>query len=259
MKIYTRHDTSRIGLILPTYDGQSSNRLAVVNFNNQFPDCKCIEVTSSALGHCFNVGYQALLKFVEQGTMDYILMLHADCVPMQQNWGQILIDELIDTKASVISVVVPIKSQAGLTSTGVMRNEDIRQSLWHPIRFTMKEVMDLPETFTHPHLIVNTGIMAIDARQEWAKKLVFDLRSFVHLETKDCWYIPEDWLMSKMCWESGGTVWATRKVAMEHKGNVGFPNTSPWGITTTEGAMEVYVKEGGTTPLSTQARQVESR
>lgn len=246
MKVYTRHDSKRIGLILPTYDGQSYNRLAVVNFSHQFPEAKIVEIASSALGHCFNVGYQTLLGEVEKDRLDYILMLHADCVPLQQNWGQILMDEVLDTKASVLSAVVPIKSAAGLTSTGVMKEEDDKKGIWFPIRFTMTEVMDLPETFTHPRLIVNTGVMCIDARQQWAKDLVFDIRCLVNKEDRQSWYIPEDWMMSKLCWMQGGTVWATRKVQVEHRGVVGFPNTQAWGTKASEGAMEVYLKEGNT-------------
>jgi len=238
------YDSKRIGLILPTYDGQSYNRIAVVNFALQFPESKSVEIASSALGHCFNTGYQTLLKLVDKGELDYIMMLHADIVPVQASWGEILIQEMLTTKASVLSVVSPIKSHAGLSSTGVMKKDEADSNMWNPIRFTMKEVYKLPETFTHPRLIVNTGCMIIDARQQWAKDLVFDLRCFVHKETGQSWYVPEDWMMSKVCWQAGGTVWATRKVLLEHRGVMGFPNTQPWGTMETEGALEVYNNEG---------------
>lgn len=244
MNVYTRHNPSRVALLLPCYDKTSFNRLAVVNFAAQFPDAKLCEVSSSALGHCFNVGYQAVRKMADKGEIDYVGMLHADCVPLQQNWGEILMDEMLEHQASIMSVISPIKSADGLTSTGFFSKEDDEKDIWHPIRLTMKEVFQLPETFTHPRLIVNTGIMMIDIRQEWAKKLVFDLKCFVNLDNYQSWYIPEDWLMSKYCYKSGGTVFATRKVKMQHYGNVGFPNTEAWGNLASEGALEVYLKEG---------------
>jgi hypothetical protein len=244
MARYTRHDTKRIALLLPTYDKQSYNRLAVVNFSQEFPECCMVEVCSSALGHCFNVGYQAMIQKVQKGELDYILMLHADIVPIQPHWGSILMDEMIEHQASIMSAVSPIKTEQGLTSTGFFRKEDDEKNFWNPIRLTMKELTALPETFTHPRLIVNTGCMAIDARQQWAQELVFDLKCFVDLKSHRSWYIPEDWLMSKECYTKGGKVYATRKVALEHYGHVGFPNTQPWGTVPSEGAMEVYLKEG---------------
>lgn len=242
---YKNYDSRRIGLILPTYDKTSFNRLSVVNFAQQFPDAKIVEISSSCLGHCFNVGYQSLMKLVHAGEVDYIAMLHADVVPVQAKWGEILFDEVLATGADLLSVVIPIKSQYGLTSTAVFKEEDFKANVWNPIRFTMKEVFQMSETFTHPRLAVNTGCMVIDARKDWAQKIVFDLRCLVDLKNYRSWYIPEDWLMSRACIVGGGKIYATRKVQVEHFGNLGFPNTQAWGAVASEGAMEIFLQEGG--------------
>lgn len=240
MKVYTRVDSKRVGLALPTYNRQSYNRVPLMNFARQFPESPVIEVASSALGNSFNTGYQAFRQLADEGKLDFFVMLHADVVPLTEQWGSILLDEILDTGADIVSTVLPIKSGSGTTSTAILpKTKDLT---WNPIRFTMAEIFQLPETFTHPRLIVNTGLFVLDMRKEWTKKLVFDLSSHVNHEKYYSFFIPEDWRMSLDCLNAGGHIYATRKIVAQHFGDVGYPNNSTWGSKASEGAMELYLK-----------------
>jgi hypothetical protein len=230
-------------LILPTYNQWSRNRQAVVNYARAIPSSPIVEVASSCLGHCFNLGYQIARKVYAEGQATHAIMLHADVVPGQGLWGHLLLQEAERVQASIMSVVIPIKTHNGITSTAIERKSVVDSNGWHPIRFTMKEVMQLPETFTHPRLMVNTGLMVIDLRQEWAHELVFDLESKVDLPNYRPYFLPEDWKMSRFAQAKGATIWATRKVSAMHYGEVPFGNDKEWGSTATEGAMEIFLQE----------------
>lgn len=232
-------------LLLPTYNGWSRNRQAVVNFARNLPNTPLIEISSSALGHCFNIGYQLARKEHAKGKCTHVIMLHADVVPITGNWGQVLIEESLRLEADILSVVMPIKTQEGITSTAVERKATQDAQGWHPIRFTMKEIMQLPESFTHPRLMLNTGLMIIDMRKPWAHELVFDIDSRVDVDNFRPYFLPEDWQMSRFAQVNGASLWATRKVRAVHVGEAPFGNDKPWGLCATEGAMEVYLHEGG--------------
>ena len=42
-------------------------------------------------------------------------------------------------------------------------------------RFTMKEILARPETFTHPDLLVNTGMLLVDMRDDWIERAYFTI------------------------------------------------------------------------------------
>jgi len=231
-------------LLLPTYDGWSKNRQACINYGRNLPQSPIVEITSSALGHCFNIGYQMARMEADKGNCTHVLMLHADVQPLQNNWGELLINECEEVKAGILSVVIPIKTHEGITSTAVERKETQDKQGWHPIRFTMQEIMTMPETFTHPRLMVNTGLMVIDMRQPWTKELIFDLNSCVDLPKYRPYFLPEDWKMSRFAQSCGVSLWATRKIHVYHVGETPFGNNKAWGSKATEGALEVYQHEG---------------
>lgn len=237
-------------LLLPSYNGWSRNRQAVVNAARSIPDLALVEVSSSCLGHCFNVGYQIARRNQKQEGFTHVVMLHADVVPVDGYWCTKMIKESLRVKADILSAIVPIKTQEGLTSTAFESEATQKGNAWHPVRLTMKEVMQLPVTFTHPRLMLNTGLMVIDLRKEWAHGLVFDIESKVNIDTFTPYYLPEDWKMSRYAQQHNASLWATRCIRVMHVGEAPFGNDKPWGTTASEGALDLYLKEGGTDVVS---------
>jgi NAD(P)-dependent dehydrogenase (short-subunit alcohol dehydrogenase family) len=91
----------------------------------------------------------------------------------------------------VLSVVSPIKSNKGLTSTAV--NSDH----WRPRRYTLKEMAAMPPTFTLPDLLINTGLMLVNLSGPWVEEVCFDVNNLVYKAPNGRWKSemePEDWL-----------------------------------------------------------------
>lgn len=227
---------------LPTYDGSSLNRSAVVSYARAFPEGAIVEPSSSCLGQAFNLAYQYARKEADAGNATHFIMLHADVIPLNHDWGQILLDECERTQASILSVILPIKTGEGLTSTAIEAEETVAKGQWHPVRFTMKEVFNMPETFTHPRLLLNTGLMVIDLRKEWSRELVFDIQCGVKFDRYEPYFLPEDWLMSRFATGRGEQIYATRKVRALHMGKAPYGNDKSWGSKATEGAWDLFYK-----------------
>lgn len=199
----------------------------------------------SLLAQNFNALWCTALNLKQKGaSLDYFAMQHADISP-QPGWLDVLIEELEDRDLDVLSVVVPIKSVHGLTSTA-MDSDD--RSAFHPMcRLTMTEIFDLPETFTsddlgHP-LLINTGLWICRLNMDWAPKLHFTVNDRL-VQVPDGRYMaevePEDWYFSRLCHELGLKVGATRKVRVAHQGKHVFVNSHPWG---SQQFDQEYVKE----------------
>ena len=182
------------------------------------------------------------LNAAAKGQITHFAMLHSDVCPTA-GWLDVLANELDDLDADMISVVQAIKDERGLTSCGV-GNPD---APWQAFRrFTVKELMDMPETFSiadtpHPdkYLLHNTGCLLIDLRKRlWrhtddgilrctfnfplAARLQPD-GMFEHLRES------EDWYFSRQAASLGARTYATRKVQTWHVGESGYSNTGYWG------------------------------
>ena len=170
-------------------------------------------------------------------------MLHADVEPQMPFWLDVLLHELENNKADMVSAVVPIKTRQGLTSTAIGDSFDP----WCPVRrLTMKEVFELPETFSAADvrtllgpdkvgfgpLLVNTGCFVLRLDQEWSERVFFTIRDrLVKLPdgTIAPEVEPEDWHLSRLLDRSGCRVLATRKVPLWHHGTSQYSNDEAWG------------------------------
>lgn len=188
-----------------------------------------MEASSSAANHTFNRLWSEALMMRECG-FKYFAMIHSDVCP-EMCWLDILMDELHRLNADVISSVIPIKDEHGLTSTALDKGD-----LWHVCRLTMKEVMALPETFDSSDvgypLLLNNGLWLCDMTKPWAEQFSFETLNRIS-RTKDGKFfaqtIPEDWLCSRKFHDAGLKIYATRKVKIEHEGFKNFNNYEPWG------------------------------
>lgn len=149
----------------------------------------------------------------------------------------------------MVSAVVPIKDQRGLTSTAVAHESGDPWKLDY--RLTLKEAHALPETFTAADLgcpdrplLVNSGCWVCRFDPAWTHTRDAEGNLIFHFEirnrirptrTKDgkphfkAEVIPEDWLASRFLHKLGLRVAATRAVRLLHAGTYRFSNYEAWG------------------------------
>lgn len=187
----------------------------------------------SLLAANFNGLWCSALNAVHHGEpIKYFAMLHDDIGP-QDFWLDDLIAELEENDLDVLGVVVPIKDHKGLTSIAIDGDDT-----WRPkCRLTMSEVYNLPQTFTSEHvggpLLINTGCWVCKFDMSWARKVHFTINDRIVFNSALDRYMPEvepeDWFFSRLCHELDLKIGATTKIQIEHRGEVDFTNTRPWG------------------------------
>ncbi len=181
-------------------------------------------------------------RLAEDGEITHFAMLHHDVCP-EDGWLEILMEELLAHDADLVSAVVPIKDNLGLSSTAI---DDPRDHFNVERRVTMTEVHRLPPTFSskdcgYPDrmLLVNTGCFVCRFDQNWRfPPFRFHIDDvIVHRDGSDgrgpggyrAEVAPEDWNFSRHVQRAGGKVLATRKVLLTHAGGVAYTNQEPWG------------------------------
>lgn len=214
-------------------------------------DGKCefaaADVPGSVITRNCNALWAAALQARARDGYTHFAMLHSDIAP-ERFWLDILVEELEMTGGDMISAVVPIKGENGVTSTAI----DYADDRWSPLkRLTMAEVAELPETFDataagyRDHfLLLNTGCCLIDLRKPWCGRVGPDGALEVCFTTKDrviraadrfvIQHQSEDWSFSRAVQEAGGRIYATQKVKLVHWGEIGYPNYGEWGTARTD-------------------------
>lgn len=195
---------------------------------------------SSALTFNFNVGLcEALNRKINGVPLDAFVMIHTDVIPESSESDDVCwLDKLYrifeETKADILSVVIPIKDERGLTSTAIDTNR------WAPRRLTMTEIMMLPPTFDGEfirkrygaNLLLNTGLF-IMRLNEWATRVCFNIDNAILRTEKggfQAFFEPEDWKFSRWANAQGLKLWATREIPVAHVGRANFTNQGPWGV-----------------------------
>lgn len=186
----------------------------------------------SLIARNFNELYCAALNAREHG-ITHFAMLHSDIAPHGPGWIDTLLEEMDKYQADILSVVVPIKSHSGMTSTALDEPVNGSDPKWRPRRLTMTEIVSkYPETFTAESLLINTGIMLVDIRKPFAEKIYFKTDDIVMRRENGEFYAenePEDWRFSRDAKALGAKIFATRKVGVTHYGHQGWVNTHAWG------------------------------
>lgn len=191
----------------------------------------------------FNIVWAQALNAFEAGSVTHFAMLHSDVVP-QPGWLDVLLGEIEELKADVVSCVIPIKDGRGVTSTGI-GNPACR---WAPFRrFTMHEIMEMPSTFSisdteYPDkfLLHNTGCWVCDLRSPIFRQTdkngnaecYFNFPTAVRRGEDGRWVHyreSEDWFFSKKLAKLGAKTYATRKVSLFHRGAAEYSNHEAWG------------------------------
>lgn len=192
----------------------------------------------SILDHCFNSLWCNALNLRRGAGVTHFAMIHDDvCAPAL--WVETLLAELERMEADVISVVIPIKTQEGCTSTAIETDD-----VWQPRRLTLHEVHALPETFTDEdvggELLLNTGLWLCDIRRTWVDEpepMIFDTKKRIIRDEEGNYQAQvrsEDWEFSRAARARGARLVATRKVVLHHDGEMQFGNGAPWGTWQTD-------------------------
>ncbi len=214
-----------IFLALPNYGSYEPQSLfTILNATNK-RSIQIFSHTSSLLVDSFNTCWAEMLN---TPGVEYFAMLHADVITTGP-WLDQLIDELEEKNLDVLSVVLPLKDEKGITSTGIL-SKDFKVT-----RLTLAEVEKQPPTFTietllgktNSVLLVNTGMWVAKAG-DWMKK--FDgFRAHSEIVLKDGKYItlnsPEDWDFSSWCADNGLKVGATKIIKAGHVGKKIYKNS----------------------------------
>ena len=203
---------------LPSYDGTRLNGRAVLEVAALGP-VRLMDFNLSLLARAFNECWAAALN--ERPDVTHFLMVHADVVPQGRDWPVRLRDLMSASQADVMSVVLPIKTSHGLTSTALETADP-----WHPRPLSFADLQAREETWTEPGLLVNTGLMLVNMQRDWVEQVHFHVDDRVVLdsgryrpESK-----PEDWNFSRDARAAGASVWATRAVRATHLGYHAWPN-----------------------------------
>lgn len=228
-------DVPQVALMMPMrcQTGQDTEALANGVVNKSTNDRFRVQPQAcwtSLLTWTFNTLWAGSLNLRRQRPFRYVAMTHDDVVP-DMFWLDTLVDELEATGADMMSAVVPIKDDRGITSTGV----DDTGTDWSPRRLTMAEVMQLPETFGDKDvggdLLLNTGLWVARFDREWNDQVLFRQQDrIIQLDTGE--YMPqtkpEDWDFSRQLRALGCKLMATRKVGLYHE-RPEFTNRRVWG------------------------------
>lgn len=235
-----KFNRKNIVLALPSYNGWRKNIRPVTTALTRGHRIYSIEIAMSLLAMNFNMCWAAALNMRSAEKVTHFIMLHADVIPTEEDWIDVMLNEMAKYKADVLSVVIPVKNTEGLTSTAYETDD-----LWNPRRLNMYEIMDKPETWTDPLLLVNTGCFIVDFTKPWVEKICFTIRDRIIL--KDGKYTvgcqSEDWDFTRQCKALGASVYVTRKVPLTHHGETGFPNSCAWGMPVEKNTLDQAMSE----------------
>ncbi len=162
-------------------------------------------------------------------------MIHSDVRP-DGYWLSTMLYEKRKHKADLLSVVLPIKTGDGYTSTAVHNRKtgELR-------RLTMKEVMAVPhQTFDALgagcpegwELLASTGLWVCDFTKPWVEKVWFEVRDRVTKNAAGFYgteTVSEDWAFSRVLNGMGLKVMATKAVPAGHWGAMEYRNDEAWG------------------------------
>jgi hypothetical protein len=228
--------------ILLGFPGPTIEFGAIKGILNASPAGHTVRTAASKTGwDDFNICWLGALNGFEAGEFTHFAMLHGDVFP-EDGWIDVLLEEMERLSLGLITATVPIKDGRGLTSSGLIDPS----TPWSPYRrFTVRETLALPETFTaadagYPGygLLHNNGCLLADlSRPEFYKlNAAGELAIYFRFPRRGIrgengrWENQgesEDWHFSRMVHESGVPNALTRKVRLTHKE---FPNYEPWGL-----------------------------
>jgi hypothetical protein len=243
---------SNIYLASPLYDGTLYWRSARALWQAaQQHNVTVVHSEMSLIPYNCNQHWCNVLNGRKKLGFKWFAMLHSDVGP-EPFWLDKIVAEAEKYGADMLSAVVPIKTDAGLTSTAILRSQEPASRRLHrlttsqcfhpsfPDTLGINEAVDaleklppdLRETaLPREALLVNTGCMIVRCDQPWAERVWFDDPNGIELVDGD--WVPtctsEDWHFSHRVAQEGGKVMATRVVSLVHRGVADYPSGKVWG------------------------------
>ena len=161
----------------------------------------------------------------------YFVILHSDIEILTVFWIDKMVNIMQTKDLGVLSVVSPIKSEKGLTSTALDMETSIRKlsmfeiSMSLPLTFTS---IDTFEAFNNGNLLINTGVICVDTSKVDPTQCYFSIedRIIKKDEKYDVTNISEDWNFSRMLIKNKVKYGATREISIKHYGNTYWDNTT---------------------------------
>jgi hypothetical protein len=180
-------------------------------------------------------------------------MIHSDIEP-EPFWVDKMIAEADRHRADIMTAVVPIKNDKGLTSTALSHPSDDCRAF---LRLTSAQVKhpSFPVTFDRDmavnalralpgdlrfdapmpaNLLCNTGCMVCRLGGAWCDptKVYFDeVTTFQRINNQWTPLIrSEDWFFTAKAFQNGAKVMATTSMKINHHGITSYPNDKVWGM-----------------------------
>lgn len=214
----------RVFLALPAYGAvEREHAIAVAETMRRAKGVYVDSRGSSLLARCFNELWCEALNKRQELKLTHFVMLHSDIEPTDPNWLTLLMDEMDNVNADVLSAVSPIKDSRRITSTAVLEGHDLD-------RLSEEQLAELPTTFSEAMfpgktLLINTGLMAVRFDQPWVEKCWFEIRDEIY-QREDGIFEPrgmsEDWNFSLMAKHFKRRVFATQRIGLKHYGRMAF-------------------------------------
>ena len=217
----------KVFLAVPTHNGLLTEGTVLGLLNPIEKDSKTDLIirisTSSNLTGNFN---RLWCEAFNDKTYTHFLMLHADIAP-EYGFVDKMLSIMKRVGADVLSAISPLKNDFGLTSTALAPESPMGRIT----RYTMQQVFKEEPTFTHPRLLLNTGLMLVNMKIPKADLLHFNTKSWIENESGRAVEksLTEDWAFSDLARVYGAKLYATREVKLEHLGTMRYPNHYPWG------------------------------
>jgi hypothetical protein len=244
---------ANVYLACPTYDGTLTSLTARAVWGTAAREHRVLPASwdFSLIPVNCNHHWCAALNTRAANQLEWFAMLHSDIGP-EPWWLDKLIAEAIKYGADLLSAVVPLKNEEGLTSTAILKPGGLF-GVFH--RLSLAQVLhpEFPETFDvgaavealarlpgdlrdeglpRDALLVNTGCMVMRLDRAWADERLYfaDLNGIekVNGELRAACK-PEDWYFSHRVAQEGGRVMATRAIKLTHRGVTHFPSYRVWG------------------------------
>lgn len=212
--------------------------------------------------------FNTLFTHAWNGGFSHFVMLHADIHVGRPDgyagsWLRWLVDSTDKLDCAMLSAVVPIKSDAGCTSTAL----DLETGNHYTLRrVTVRELTQLPPYFFSRSdvcklfkvnekkagaFLVNSGCMCMplrNPRYDW-----FDVRwPGFQIHDKLVWNkagVPatrtesEDWCCSRWMHDIGWSYYATKDLRIDHLGHRDWSNSGSWGLAHDNSERESSIEE----------------
>lgn len=232
---------SHVFLCQPSYNGQIHAESADAFNQAGGPGIKVTpaRANGSLLPQIFNMLWAQCVSTMAEHGYTHFGMIHADVVPQGNDWLPVLLREMDQAGADVISAVIPIKDGSGLTSTAV---EFFRKSAVRNItRLGVSQCQTLPTTFgveslprdflahrssgAESKLLLNTGLMLVKLGKPQAMMFTpFNVYCQINWQASSTRIITEseDWHFSRQCHTRCLKLVATTAVEVIHLGSRGW-------------------------------------